>query len=122
MSVLQSLREARAIVRWMLVGFLLSIGVAVAAPALNPQALTLVCSAAGNVKLVGDTPDGGAPNGSMVHGLDCVLCLPAGAPPAVEQDMLPRMEARHAQPQAPLAVSAWRWTDAASARAPPRSL
>ena len=119
MSPLQSLREARAIVRWMVVGFLLSIGVAVAAPVMNPQALTLVCSAAGSVKLVGDTPDGSAPSGTMVHGLDCVLCLPAGAPPVAQVDMLPRVEAHHAQPQAPLAAAAWRWTDAASARAPP---
>ena len=52
MSSLQSLRQARSVIRWMLVWFALSIGVAVAAPVVNPQALTLVCTTAGVVKLV----------------------------------------------------------------------
>ena len=80
MPSLQTLRETRAIVRWMLVWFALSLGVAVASPVVNPQALTLVCSAAGVVQLKAGT-DGDAPQ-PMGHTLDCVLCMVAGAPPA----------------------------------------
>jgi len=52
MSRLQSLRQARTLIRWMLACFVLAMGVAVAAPVVNPQALSLVCSAGGSVKLV----------------------------------------------------------------------
>jgi hypothetical protein len=80
MSALQSLRQTQAVIRWMLVWFVLSLGVAVASPVVNPQALTLVCSAAGAVQLKVGT-DGDAPQ-PLGHTLDCVLCMVAGAPPA----------------------------------------
>jgi hypothetical protein len=120
MVSLQSLREARSIVRWMLVCFALSIGVAVAAPLVHPQALTLVCTTAGAVKFVaGDEgPDAGASPERMAHTLDCVLCLPAGAPPfatvaawaPASPAALPPGTFRSATPQD---------TEPASARGPP---
>ncbi len=69
----------------MVVSFVLSMGVAVAAPVLKPQALTLICTAAGSVKLVAgadspaDNSDTGLPAGMQAHALDCVLCLRPGA-------------------------------------------
>ncbi len=77
---MQRLRHAAVLARWVLVWFALSLGVAVASPLVKPQAVDLVCSAGGTVKLVvkGDLPDGGA---APSHTLDCPLCLPFAAPP-----------------------------------------
>lgn len=76
---MQRLRNANVLARWVLAWFALSLGVAAASPLVRPQAIDLVCSAAGTVKLVvkGDLPN--QPSGS--HLLDCPLCLLLGAPP-----------------------------------------
>lgn len=122
MVSLQSLREARTIVRWMLVWFALSIGVAVAAPVVNPQALTLICTTAGSVKFVsdsaGDSADG-LPSGMQAHALDCVMCLPAGAAPVSAPVFSVPVSARALQPAAPPAHTVSRPIEAASARGPP---
>lgn len=122
MVSLQSLREARTIVRWMLVWFALSIGVAVAAPVVNPQALTLICTTAGSVKFVSDSAvdsADGLPSGMQAHALDCVMCLPASAPPASAPVLSVPVSARSLQPAAPPAHTLSRPTAAASARGPP---
>ena len=86
MFALQYLRQSKHIARWVLVWFALSITAAVAAPVLNPQGLTLVCSAAGQTKLVGTSTAGNAADlAADVHQhLDCVLCLSLNAPPALD--------------------------------------
>jgi len=83
MPLLQRLRRfdlARLVLAW----FVLSIGVAVASPVVQPQSLELVCSAAGSIKLVVHADDGvhdaGLHDAGAGH-LDCALCLPGGAPP-----------------------------------------
>lgn len=122
MPSLQSLREARSIVRWMLVWFALSIGVAVAAPVVNPQALTLICTTAGSVKFVSsDAADDGAgsPAGMQAHALDCVMCLPAGSPPAAPAAPVLHAAAHAVQAPEPPALYPSRYADAASARGPP---
>lgn len=116
MPALQSLRQDRTIVHAMLVWFALSLGVAVAAPVVNPQALTLVCSAAGVVQLKAGT-DGDAPP-SMGHTLDCVLCMVAGAPPAAPVVVAPAALAhvqRSTLPQRPVGAI----VAAPAARGPP---
>nr|WP_315466262.1 DUF2946 family protein [uncultured Rhodoferax sp.] len=122
MPSLQSLREARYLVRWMLVWFALSIGVAVAAPVVKPQALTLICTTAGNVKFVaessGDIADG-MPSGMQAHALDCVMCLPAGAPPVASSVPATGPAVGSPQPAAPPAFAPARYAHAASARGPP---
>lgn len=70
-----------ALARLALAWFALTLGVAVAAPMLQPQAVQLVCDAVGGVKLVALQGDGSA-GGQVLHGLDCVLCLSGGAAPA----------------------------------------
>ncbi len=78
MPVLQTLRSARTLALGVLAWFALSLGVAIASPVVSPQALTLVCSAAGAVKLVSGGDDSLA---SVAHQtLDCVLCLALDAP------------------------------------------
>jgi hypothetical protein len=78
---MQALRNASILARLVLAWFALSIGVAVAAPLVNPVGVDLVCSASGGIKLMvkGDTGNGK----SVGHTLDCPLCAATGAPPPV---------------------------------------
>jgi hypothetical protein len=119
MSRLQSLRQARTLIRWMLACFVLAMGVAVAAPVVNPQALSLVCSAGGSVKLVVQNGAEGSVPLTMAHTLDCVMCLPAGAPPAHSIAALPLLALGEVQHAAAPATVTWRTADPASARGPP---
>ena len=85
MSIMQTLRNARWITRFVLVWFALFIGAAVASPLMQSDKTQMVCSAIGGMKLVNldadqDTP----PTGS--HGMDCPLCMPSAAP---APDVLP---------------------------------
>jgi hypothetical protein len=79
---MQTLRHATHIARFMLVWFALVLGVAIASPMVKPQALQLVCSGAGAVKVVVTGDDGKLASSS--HSLDCPLCANLGAPPPVE--------------------------------------
>lgn len=119
MFSLQSLRQSRALIRWMLACFVLAVGVAVAAPVVNPQALSLVCSAGGSVKLVAaDAADSGAP-AAMAHTLDCVMCLPVGVPPASADALVLSVAVTDVLRTGPPRQIIWRTADPASARAPP---
>jgi hypothetical protein len=64
---------------WILAWFLISLGVATAAPMVQPRTLEVVCSTAGSLKVFVHTPDGTEPLGATA--LDCPLCLVGGAPP-----------------------------------------
>ena len=74
---MQHLRHAILLTRCVLVWFALSVGVAVASPMVNPQAMDLVCSSSGSMKLVvqGDDDASASPT------LDCPLCASIVAPP-----------------------------------------
>ena len=115
-----ALRRARHLVRWMLAWFVLSLGVAAASPLVQPQAIDIVCSAAGQLKTGLLTDDGAVELGGAQ--LDCALCLAASAPPpapfvAPRPPRLPAPAwATAGAPPLPLAA-AWRW----HARGPPAS-
>src|SRR6218665_218121 len=88
LSPMQTLRHVRWLVRLVLAGFVMSIGVAVASPMLHPQALELICSGAGVIELRSHTDGGAVPQSG--HHPDCPLSLHvdgptprqgAGAPP-----------------------------------------
>lgn len=71
--------QARRVARFMLAWLLLVLGVAVAAPLVQPQALQVVCSATGQMRALVVTDDGQA---VPAHShLDCPLCVPVSAPP-----------------------------------------
>lgn len=74
---MQTLPHMIHLARFALAGFLVSLGVAVASPVVQPPVLEMVCSG-GTYKLV--QTQGAAPGG--VNALDCPLCAPAGLPPA----------------------------------------
>ena len=67
--------------RFMLVWFVLAMGVAMASPLIKPEAMALVCSGSGAMKLVVGHEDGSVQVGT--HTLDCALCVTVGAPPPV---------------------------------------
>jgi hypothetical protein len=83
------LRNARFLARLVLVWFALSLGVAVASPLVKPQAMELVCSGSGAVKVLVKTDEGSKEVSG--HMLDCPLCASIGAPPPplLQQDAAP---------------------------------
>jgi hypothetical protein len=81
----------RRLAQFALAWFVLSLGVAVASPWVNPSAAQWVCSANGVMKWVDVSALSGATEGTqadaaqrvgMAHSLDCPLCTVLGAPPA----------------------------------------
>lgn len=118
MTLLQALRQSKLVARCVLAWFVMSMAVAVAAPVVQPQASTLVCSASGTVKLVDSGSDEGVAAGS--HTLDCVLCLAlhAAPPVAVDFSTLPIATAGHGVRQV-LAPVVLRSDATLAARAPP---
>ncbi len=112
------LRSARTVARLVLAWFVLSLGVAVASPMVNPKAMQLICSASGSVKLLVQTDDGlqeAAP-----HTLDCPLCSASGSPPpAVRTTAEPVQPLSHALRPLPAAHIAWLTAAPLPARGPP---
>ena len=81
--------------RWLLVGFVLFIGVAVASPVLQPQTGERVCSALGGMKMV---DVGTGDDARLPASLDCPLCMPLTAPgPGVIAEWDPDLQAADAQ-------------------------
>lgn len=76
---MQFLRNAHLLARFVLVWFALSIGVAIASPIVKPQAMELICSGSGVMKVLVKTDDGSQEVSS--HTLDCPLCANNSAPP-----------------------------------------
>ncbi|MDO8700018.1 MAG: DUF2946 domain-containing protein [Rhodoferax sp.] len=76
---MQTLRNAHLIARFVLVWFALSIGVAIASPIVKPQAMELICSGSGVMKLLVKTDDGTKEVSSRT--MDCPLCVSVSAPP-----------------------------------------
>jgi hypothetical protein len=119
MLSLQSLRETRAIIRWMLASFLLSIGAAIATPLIQPQTLSLVCSTGGGVAVVVSQDGTITPADEAGHTLQCVMCLPGGAPPVADFVLALPTALALSRPEAPPAPAHWRLAEPTSARDPP---
>ena len=77
---MQTLRNAHFLARFVLVWFVLFVGVSVASPLVNPQSSLMVCSAMGGMKIVNaDEADGD--NAPASSGMHCPLCMQVSAPP-----------------------------------------
>ena len=76
---MHGLRSAKNLARLVLLWFVLSLGVAVASPLVKPQAMELVCSGSGVMKLLVKSDDGSKKAVSFT--LDCPLCATISAPP-----------------------------------------
>ena len=121
MFCLQSLRNAHRLTRFVLVWFALFVGAAVASPLVKPEAVQLVCSAIGGVKLVPVDAAGADVDGTVAHtALDCPACLPLIAPPAADVlAKLPTGDLPHALRALPAARLASLLGQPWQARAPP---
>ena len=75
---MQNLRQATHILRFVLVWFALSVGVAIASPLVQPKAMDMVCTSSGVMKLVVQGDDASE---ASVATLDCPLCASITAPP-----------------------------------------
>jgi len=95
MNAMNALRNAHFLARLVLVWFALSLGVAIASPLVKPQAMELICSGAGMMKLVVQTDDGTSQEAPR-YTLDCPLCATGNAPPPPTISLV-------AQPAQPLA-------------------
>jgi hypothetical protein len=80
---MQTSRNAHLLVRFMLVWFVLFLGVAVAAPLVAAQTMELICLGSGGMKQMQLGDDGGGD--VMAKTMDCPLCASASAPPSVAQ-------------------------------------
>lgn len=115
---MDTLRRAHRLTCLLLAWFALSVGVAIAAPALQPQSVEMVCSGVGGMKMM-VTDDDGAPADDGGHMKDCRQCVMMGAPP------VPVVFTSHPAPaEGPVAVHAdpavAAWSAAPlSARGPP---
>ena len=115
---MEPLRRAHHLARLVLAWFVLAVGVAAASPLVHPQAIELVCGAAGQIKAVVHTDDGAVELGSA-H-LDCALCLVASAPPPAPF-VAPQPPHVPALAWSPVEAPAWHGAAAMpwQARAPP---
>lgn len=115
---MQTLRRAHTLARFALVWFALSIGVAIASPIVKPQAMELICSGSGAMKVLVKTDDGVKEQSG--HTLDCPLCASIGAPPpVVRQNAAPAQPLGHVLQSIPAARIAALTAAPLPARGPP---
>lgn len=113
------LRTAQNLARLVLVWFVLSIGAAVASPMVNPQAMELICTGTGVMKVVVKTSEG-VKEAAASHTLDCPLCATVGTPPPGARAKVEPVQALSHVLQ-PIAAAHIAWLTAAPlpARGPP---
>jgi hypothetical protein len=75
---MQALRRATFLARLVLAWFALTLGVAIAAPLVQPGELQIVCSGGAGVKLV---QPGDGDDAQPIAAMDCPLCASLAAPP-----------------------------------------
>ncbi len=109
-SMLQALRHAHQLTRFVLVWFALALGVAMASPLVSPRSIDMVCASGGVMKLVASADGDEAPSSTA---MDCPLCMSVAFPPAplAQQAVKPSPLAHALQPIAAAHI--------ASATAPP---
>ncbi len=78
---MQALRNSITLTRLVMAWFVLTLGIAVASPIVNPQAMEMVCSAGGSMKMIVIDDNGPQDMADAHSALDCPLCLGIAAPP-----------------------------------------
>lgn len=117
---MQTLRRAHLLARLVLVWFALSIGVAIASPIVHPQAMQLVCSGSGVMKVLITSEDGVQEVTSQ--SMDCPLCASISAPPPVQRLFAqPHLPLSYAVQAIPAAIVARLTAAPLPARGPPHS-
>jgi hypothetical protein len=114
--LLHTLRRSHTLARLVLVWFVLAMGVAIAAPAVQPLDLGGICSASALTQSQQAEAGGTADH----HTLQCVLCLGVGAPPVAALAPFGANFVADVQvPHAPAVVALALRNSPLSARAPP---
>ena len=85
---MQTLRRLTHLARFVLVWFVLSLGVAVASPLVAPQDTVLVCTGAGAMKMLVKSADGSTTELGRST-MDCPLCALVAPPPVLVQAQVP---------------------------------
>ena len=82
-------RQSGRLIQSVLLAFVLSLGVAIAAPAVQAANLTpdqqIICVGSGGMKVITFAADGTALETQTTHSLDCPLCMASGALPPTSQ-------------------------------------
>ena len=112
------LRQARTLARLVLAWFALTLGVALASPAVKPQVLQMVCQGAGVMTYIAVQDGEVVPPGAS-HTLDCSLCTPVAPPPPVVQAVPQAQPLAHIVQPVPAARHAARIAAPLPARGPP---
>jgi hypothetical protein len=115
-----NLRLHRRLARWLLAAYLLVLGISVLAAMLRPQAMEVVCSGMGVMKVVASQED--APG--LQTTIDCPLCAHATPvlPPPARADLTQVADARsHSVQRLPAAVLLARTAPPLPSRGPPLS-
>lgn len=89
---MHALRTSLSLTRLVLACFMLTLGIAVASPFVNPRTMEVVCTAGAGMQVVMLDEDGQAVSGPH-HSLDCPMCLAITTPPAY-----PSQESTQPQP------------------------
>ncbi len=113
---MQRLRQARLLARLVLAWFALAIGVAVAAPLVQPPTLHVVCTGAAMKVVVQDEEPAQA---VASHLLECPACVAVAPPPAAGAFMQQPLPLGHVLEPIPAARLAARTAAALPARGPP---
>ena len=114
---MEKLRCAKVLARFMLMWFALSIGAAIASPIIKPQAMELICSGSGAIKVLIKTDDG--VKEARSHTLDCPLCACAATPPSTRARAEPSQPLAYLLRPVPAAHIAWLTAAPLPARGPP---
>ena len=123
MTLLHTLRNTPWLAKLALLWYALTLGVAVASPAVNPQTELVICTGAGMLKVV--LADDGTVNTAVAdtgEALFCPLCLVGGAPaPFVMNTVAAPQPLGHVLQNIPAAILAALTAAPPPARAPPKA-
>jgi hypothetical protein len=88
-SLFRTCRTSSRLIQSVMLAFVLSLGVAIAAPAVQAANLApdqqIICVGSGGMKVITFAADGTALETQTTHGLDCPLCMAVLAPAPVGQ-------------------------------------
>lgn len=88
------LRSSLTLARLVLAWFVLTLGVATAAPLLHPVTMTVVCAESGTKMVMVDADGAPVTAHGSGHTLDCPMCLPAALPAGFVASDMPSLTAQ----------------------------
>jgi hypothetical protein len=119
MTLLDTLRRARALGRFAVLWFVASLGMAIASPMVSPQSMELICSGSGVMKVLVKNTDGSSSE-ATARMADCPLCASVSAPPPAPQAQVePAQPLAHVLQGIPAAIMAAQTAAPAPGRGPP---